>query len=425
MDTFLIVNARLATSGTPVSVLVEQGTIKKLSSGKIDNTLENAPVLDAAGALLLPGLYDMHAHLGQPGHDARETIKTATEAAINGGVTGVCAMPDTKPAIDSAPVVRLVNELISAARIPVQLAGCITEKAEGQQQASYGNLAALGIRLLSDGDKIPSNHLLLRRAMQYAGEMGLTFAMRGDTEVLTDHSVAHESTTSYALGLPAAPACAEEMGTFNIMSLAADADTALHVQTMSTRGSLAVFRAHKGKGRFTSEVALHHLLFTHEDIKDLDTTMKTQPPLREQADTEALLEAVNDGTIDCIVTDHSPCTPFEKLQDFCSAPAGMASLDTFLPALYTHMVKPGKMTWETLIRCTCTNPRRIMGLPAAELKEGAEADFVLFQPEDTTEVTPDFLRSKSRNTPWLNQTIAGKVVLVCKDHVLKNELPAN
>lgn len=422
MDTFLITNARLTSSGERVFILVEQGRIKSLSSTCPSSLAEGMPVLDAADALLFPGLYDMHAHLGQPGHDARETIKCATEAAINGGVTGVCAMPDTRPAVDCAPVVRLLSDLISAARIPVQLAGCITEKAEGEQQASYGNLAALGIKFLTDGDKVPANPLLLRRAMQYAGEMGLTFAMRGDTEELTRNAVAHESTTSYALGLAAAPACAEEMGIFHIMALATDADTALHIQTMSTRGSVETYRARKNRGRFTAEVALHHLIFSHEDIGDLDTNMKTIPPLRDKADTEALLEAVNEGLIDCIVTDHTPCTPFEKLQDFCSTPAGMISLDTFLPALYTHLVKPGKLSWETLIQCTSTNPRRIMGLPTAELKEGAAADFVLFQPEENTEVTADFLRSKARNTPWLNQSLAGKVVLVCKNSVLKNEL---
>ncbi len=422
MENLLIENAVLAESSTPVSLLVQDGVIRAIGPDAGAGAPADALRIDAKGNLLLPGLYDMHAQLGQPGHDHRETIKHATEAAINGGVTGLCAMPDTKPAIDSAPMVRTVSALTAEARIPVQIAGCITEQAEGEQQASYGNLAALGIKLLTDGKNVPQNYLQLRRAMQYAGEMGLIFGMRGDISVLTDHSVAHESATSYALGLPAAPAIAEEMGVFNAMSLALDSGAALHIQTLSTRGSLDAFRSRKHLGQFSSEVALHHLVFTHEDIGDLDTNMKTLPPLRDREDTEALIAGLNDGTIDCLVSNHTPCTPFEKLQDFCSTPAGMISLDTFLPALYTTLIKPGKTSWRTVIGAASRNPRRIMGLDEARLEAGAPADFVLFSPDETTEVTPDFLRSKSRNTPWLGKTLQGKVSFVFKGGILKNEL---
>lgn len=418
MDSFYLKNARLAESLEQVSLLVLDGIIQPDGT----DIPKEIQIIDAEGSLILPGLFDIHARLGVPGNSQRETIKHATEAAINGGVTGICVMPDTKPAIDCPHLVRTMRELAKEARIPVHTAGCITEKGEGEQQAPYGTMMEQGVTILSDGRRAPQNPLLLRRAMQYAGDMGLTFAMRGVVSALTGNAVAHESSTSYRLGLPAEPSCSEEIGITQALSLAIDTGAPLHIQTLSTKEGLDAFQARKSKGLFTSEVALHHLVFTHEDIGDLDTNMKTAPPLRSTEDVDALLSGINNGVIDCIVSDHTPCTVFEKMQDFCSAPEGMISLDTFLPSLYTNLVKPGKLNWSRLQQVTNINPRRIMGLEPASLEPGSPADFVLFQPDSSTIVTPDFLQSKARNTPWLNKTLEGRVVFVCKDVILKNEL---
>lgn len=420
MDSFYITNARLAETLTPLNLLVINGIIQPEGTPVPDGI----QTWDVRGALILPGLFDLHARLGEPGYSHRETILQGTEAAINGGFTGICSMADTKPAIDSAHIIRTMSHLSSAVRIPVHMAGCITQNAEGEQQASYATMAENGVKLLSDGRNTPQNSLLLRRAMQYAGEMGFTFAMRGEVRSLSGNAIAHESCTSYSLGLPSEPACSEEIGIATALSLATDTGASLHIQTLSTRSGLQAFKARKSKGNFTSEVALHHLIFSHEDIGDLDTNMKTVPPLRDREDAAALLDAVNEGIIDCIVSEHSPCSAFEKMQDFCSAPAGMSSLDTFLPVLYTCLVEPGKLSWSRVIEATSHNPRRILGLETANLTAGSPADFVLFQPDETTEVTPAFLKSKSKNTPWLNKSLKGRVVLVCKDTILKNELSA-
>lgn len=419
MKSLLILNARCAKTQEPLDIFIQEGIISQI--GKIDAAALDCETYDAQGALLLPGLFDLHAHLGQPGHEARETIRTGSEAAIQGGVTGLLLIGNTEPKIDSVAMLHLVRELCSESRIPIEIGACITKNGEGDQQSSYGSLAAKGVQWLSDGDQTPQNPLLLRRAMQYAAEMGVTFALRGDIAELTEKGKMDESATSFALGLPSIPACAEKMGVFQIMSIAEDAGAPLHIQTLSTKGALEAYSMLKGRGQFTAEVALHHLIFDRTAVGDFDTTMKVIPPLRSEEDKEALIAGLNDGTIDCIVSDHTPCTKFEKLQDFCSAPEGMITLDTFLPALYTYLVKPGKLSWETLVRVTSTNPRQILGLPAISFDEGSPANFVLFQPQAETTVSTDWLKSKAQNSPWINQTLEGKVMLVCCGDILKAE----
>lgn len=422
MNTFLIKNALQPDSLESVNIFVRDGIIEAIGDLDVDTTSQNIPEIDARGSLLLPGLFDLHAHLRQPGHEQSETVLSATEAAIQGGFTGLLAMgSDTVPRIDSTAMVNFAREKTRDARIPVTLSACITKSEDGEQQASYGGLVKNGVFFFSDGDTPPQNPLFLRRALQYAAEMNVIFALRGDIRPLTEKGMADESGISYSLGLQGIPACAEKIGVFQIMSLAEDVKAALHIQTLSTRGALKVFWVLKDRGCFSSEVALHHLIFDHSALSDFDTTMKVTPPLRDKSDVEALIEGVKSGIIDCIVSDHSPRTPFEKLQDFCSAPSGMIALDTFLPALFTHLVEPGKLSWTHVRQACSTNPRRILGLPEISFEPGSPANFVLFDPSSTTEVTPDFLKSKSRNTPWLHKSLKGKVMLVCHETVLRNE----
>ena len=220
----------------------------------------------------------------------------------------------------------------------------------------------------------------------------------------------HPGTTSYRLGLMGSPSCAEEIGLETIIRLSVDTGNSLHVQTVSTAGSVDILRRCKQKtAGLSAEAALHHLLFTHEDVVRYDTCYKTLPPLRDQSDVDALIAAVNDGTIDCIVSDHTPCTPFSKLQDFVVAPQGMIALDTFLPAIYQYLVEPGKMSWQTVVRACSDAPRRLMGLAPVSLEEGAPANLVVFDPEGETPVTDETLRSRARNTPFLGKTLKGKV----------------
>jgi dihydroorotase len=284
---------------------------------------------------------------------------------------------------------------------------------EGNQQTPYNTLAARGVSILSDAENVTENILMLHRAMKYAAELGLTFAIRGDVPALTRNTFMHPGTTSYKLGLHGTPACAEEIGIETLIRLAQDAGAKLHIQTVSTAEGVAIIRRAKQSGmkNLTAEVALHHLLYTHESVGDYDTNFKTLPPLREQSDCDALLDGVKDGTIDCIVTDHTPCLPFAKKQDFVSAPQGMVALDTFLPAIYTQLVKPGKLKWAEVVQACCVRPTEIV-MPYDQ-EEGTPmiAPLMLFDPTTEVAVSESIMNCGTLNTPLLGSTINGSVTL--------------
>ena len=269
------------------------------------------------------------------------------------------------------------------------------------------------MNILSDAEHVTDNLLMLHRAMKYAAELGLTFAIRGDVPALTHNTYMHPGTTSYKLGLHGTPACAEEIGLETIIRLAQDAGSKLHVQTVSTAAGVDIIRRAKQSGmkNLTAEVALHHLLYTHEDVGDYDTTFKTLPPLREQADCEALLQGVKDGTIDCIVSDHTPCIPFAKKQDFVTAPQGMVSLDTFLQAVYTLLVLPGKLSWNDVVRTCCINPAIIANPYDQEEGTPIAAPLLLFDPNAEFTVTEDLMNCGTTNTPLLGKSLRGGITL--------------
>ena len=420
MKSFVIKNAFCPLRQSPVSVLVRGGVIEEIGE-QVDGG-EGLPHWEAEGALLLPSAYDMHVHVGEPGNSARETLASAVDAAINGGVTGFAAIPDKASVLDKPSLLSALEQKAESLPLTVQFAANITEGGQGEQQASYGFLASRGITLLSDGAVPVQNPLLLRRAMQYAGELNLIFALKGDVASLTENAMAHESSTAYALGLNTAPSCAEEMGVFMALSLGKDTGARVHIQTVSCAESLEVFRKAKAEGRFSAEVGLAHLLFSHEDIGDLDTVMKTEPPLRSASDKEALLEGLRSGVIDCLVSDHTPATTFEKMQDFCSAPFGMTGLDTFMPVIYSQLIQTGKLTWPVVLKAINENPRRLMGLEPARLEVGAKADFILLDTQKQSVVDADFVCSKAKNTPWWGKTLESRVTWVCSSRMLKNEL---
>ncbi len=369
-------------------------------------------VVDVAGKLLLPALFDLHACIELPGRSKRESIMRAGQAARNGGAWGMLVMPSPGFMFDNSPALDSFREMVgqrSAAEMFA--AGCISQGMEGERQSPYNTLAARGVRVLSDGVGTPTNLLMLHRAMKYAGELGLTFAIRGDLPALSHNTYMHPGKTSYSLGLHGTPPCAEEIGIETLLRLAEDANAPLHLQTVSTaRGVESIRRAKERGQRVTAEVALHHLLYTHEDVGDYDTNFKTLPPLREAEDAEALLQAVREGVIDCIVTDHRPCTPFSKKQDFVSAPQGMVGLDTFLPAVYTYLVKPGKLTWAEVARACSLNPAAI-ALSGCESPSPESAPLLLFDPEASTTLTAGHLACGTENTPLLGRELCGGITM--------------
>ena len=363
----------------------------------------------------MPGMFDAHVHFREPGFEAKETIASGTEAAINGGITGVVMMPNTCPAIDSATVVAAVLDIARrSARIPVYTSGCVTKDRHGKELAGIDGMRALGVRMLTDDGDTTGDPAVLLRAMQYATEFGMFFASHCEVPELAGPRALNEGLVSYRLGIKGSPACAEEIIIDRDIRLAHAAGAHIHIQHVSSKLGMETIRWWKSRGdvKVTAEVSPHHLLFCDEDIGDFDTNYKMNPPLRTKADNEGLLQGLIDGVFDLIATDHAPHTPFEKSQDFVSAPNGITGMDTALVSLHHHLVATGKFGWDLVIKRYSAGPRRLMGLPVVSIEIGQPANFLLFDPDAETTFTKEFMKSKSQNTPFIDRTLKGSVDLV-------------
>ena len=370
-----------------------------------------AEVIDCAGKILLPGLFDMHVHLREPGREDEETIATGARAAVRGGFTGIVAMPNTDPPIDTGGLVRFVHTLArEQSPIPVWTSGCITKGRAGQQLADIADMHRQGaVMITDDGDPVADPYLF-RRALEYARHFDLLVACHCEVPELSRGGAMNEGARSYKLGIPGIPACSEEISIARDLELARLAGARIHIQHVTTARGLDIIRRAKQDGvRVTCEVSPHHLLLNEDDITDYDTNFKMNPPLRTAADNEALLAGLLDGSIDALATDHAPHTEFEKNLDFASAPFGITGLETALPSLYERLVRPGKLPWDVLVRAFSETPRRILGMEAPGFREGESADFVVFNPAGQTKVDPETMASKSRNTPFIGQSLAGAV----------------
>jgi dihydroorotase len=386
-----------------------EGKIEKVASEIAPPA--GAEVIDCAGKILLPGLFDMHVHLREPGREDEETIATGARAAVRGGFTGIVAMPNTDPPIDTGGLVRFVHTLArEQSPIPVWTSGCITKGRAGQQLADIADMHRQGaVMITDDGDPVADPYLF-RRALEYARHFDLLVACHCEVPELSRGGAMNEGARSYKLGIPGIPACSEEISIARDLELARLAGARIHIQHVTTARGLDIIRRAKQDGvRVTCEVSPHHLLLNEDDITDYDTNFKMNPPLRTVADNEALLAGLLDGSIDALATDHAPHTEFEKNLDFASAPFGITGLETALPSLYERLVRPGKLPWDVLVRAFSETPRRILGMEAPGFREGESADFVVFNPAGQTKVDPETMASKSRNTPFIGQSLTGAV----------------
>lgn len=412
MPDLLLRQVRLATTGETTDVLTRAGTYEAIGT-----SLPGAPgtrEIDAAGLLLVPGFFDMNVHLREPGREDKEDMASGSAAAINGGITGLLAMPNTDPAVDTGGMVQSVIDLAAAkSRIPIYPAGCLTKGRAGAELAAIGDMAGMGARLLTDDPRPVENPQVLRRAMEYARDFGLMVASHATTPALWQGGAMNEGATSYALGLPGIPAIAEEIAIARDIALARLTGCPLHIQHVSTARGVAIIRQAKEEGiAVTCEVTPHHLIFDETAVGDYDTRFKMDPPLRLQEDKAALLEALRDGTVDVITSDHAPHSAFEKNTDFTSAPFGVSALDTALIALHHHFVRSGELSWALLVEKYSSAPRRLLGLPEAAIRQGERVDAFLFDPTAATKVEPAFLCSQGQNNPFLGQTLFGSVRMV-------------
>lgn len=407
-------NAQIASEDSPqlqtADVLVEGGQIIGVAPGITD--VENAEIIDCSGRILLPGLFDIHVHAREPGQEDKENIASCAEAAINGGVTGFVMMPNTTPAIDNAGVVRSVLESARRTRIGpgIYTSGAITKGRKGEELAGIAGMKSAGCVMLTDDGYAVDNPQVLRRAMEYARDYDLPLASHCELKALSGKGCMHEGKISYALGLPGIPNISEEICISRDIRLAEYTGVHLNIQHVTTIEGMRTIKRAKDRGiRVTCEITPHHLMFNHEHIGDYDTHYKMNPPLRTPEDNAALLQGLKDGWFDVIATDHAPHTPFEKNQDFASAPFGITGLESALVSLHDRFIAKDILSWQLIVKRYSAEPRRLMKLAPVPIKEGGTAEFIVFNPARTTTFSRDFMKSKSINTPFLDKTLQGMI----------------
>jgi dihydroorotase len=363
--------------------------------------------------VVAPGLIDLHVHLREPGQEDIETVASGAMAAAAGGFSAVCAMPNTDPVTDNqAAVGFIVSQAQRAGTARVYPIGAVSLGQKGQQLAEFGELVGAGaVAVSDDGKPVVSSHLM-RTALEYAKTFGIPVADHCEEPTLAQGGAMHEGIVSTRLGLKGVPAAAEEIMVARDIILAELTGGHVHLCHMSTRGSVELIRRAKEKGlRVTAEACPHHFSLTHERCEGYDTNAKMNPPLREAADRDAIREALRDGTIDVIATDHAPHHYDAKEREFDDAPNGIIGLETALGLAITELVDTGVLTLPELVRRMSTTPARIFNLPGGTLAVGAPADVVVFDPAVEWEVQPGTFFSKSRNTPFAGRRLHGRADL--------------
>lgn len=394
-----------------VDVLLDGEMIVEIGHGLIGGT-----VLDGAGAVLLPGLVDLHTHLREPGREDAETVETGSMAAALGGYTAVFAMPNTDPVADTAGVVEQVWRLgRESGLVDVAPVGAVTVGRAGTQLAELGAMAdsAARVRVFSDDGSCVADPVLMRRALEYVKAFDGVIAQHAEEPRLTEGAQMNEGVVSARLGLAGWPAAAEEAIIARDALLAGHVGSRLHVCHVSTAGSVELLRWAKSKGwQVTAEVTPHHLLLTDELAESYDPIFKVNPPLRTAADVEALRAGLADGTIDCVATDHAPHALEDKETEWGAALPGMLGLQTALAVVIESMVVPGRLDWRGVADRMSLAPARIGALAGhgRPIAVGEPANLVLVDPQARWTVTRGGLASKSRNTPYDGRTLPGRVV---------------
>jgi len=389
-----------------LDLVVENGLVKEIGKGLAAPA--GAEVIDATGKYVVPGLIDMHVHLRDPGLEYKEDIVSGTKAAVAGGFTSVVCMPNTKPVIDNKAVASyIINKAKAEGFCNVFPVGNITYGMNGERMAEMGELKESGCVAVSDDGKPVNNSELMRRALQYAAGIGILVVSHAEELELVGEGVMHEGYTSTELGLKGIPRVAEDIGTVRDIMLAEYCNAPIHICHVSTKGSVQIIRDAKSRGvKVTCETAPHYFTLTDDAVRGYNTNAKMNPPLREAGDVAAIKAGLKDGTIDCIATDHAPHHQDEKDVEFNEAMNGIIGLETSLP-LSLKLVDESVLTIQQLIDKMSCKPSIILGLNRGSLKAGCVADITVIDPKKQWAVTEEGLASKSKNTPWLGETMTG------------------
>ncbi len=389
-------------------LLIENGIIRAVSPEIPENGHQ---VVDCTGLVVAPGLVDMHVHLRDPGLTYKEDIVTGTAAAAAGGFTAVACMPNTKPPIDSPEIIDyILKKADTQGSCRVYPIASVTEGMQGDTLNDFSMLAQAGAIAFSE-DGLPVNSAArMREALTEAGKLGKIVISHCEDGEMVGNRAVNEGRISNMLGLPGRPAIAEDLMVARDLMLAKDTNCPVHIAHVSTAGSADLIRKAKAAGvPVTAETCPQYFIYTEDEILTRGTLARVNPPLRTELDKKAILEAVLDGTLDCIVTDHAPHSAQEKSRPLPEAPSGMVGLETSLAACITHLVKPGHLSLTSLMKKMSVIPAKILGLSPVQPKAGFPADLVVFDPEETWEVDPEEFRSRARNTVFAGDSLTGRV----------------
>jgi len=398
---------------TIVDILIVDGKIERI--GKSLSADRSFETIDLKNKIIAPGFIDMHVHLREPGYEHKETIETGCASAAAGGFTAVCCMPNTNPAIDEESVVRYVQEegrRVTGGLVDVYSIAAATKGRKGEELSPMAELSQAGAVGFSDDGSPITNAEIMRRVLEYSSMYNVPIIQHAEELTMTKNGLMNEGLVATRLGMPGIPPIAEELIIErDIVLLRYIPHSKYHVAHISTTGSIeCVRRAKSEKLNITCEVTPHHFSLTDDAVESFNTNLKMNPPLRTKDDVQALKEALRNGTIDVIVTDHAPHTIDEKEVEYAQAPFGIVGLETALGLAVTELVNKKYLTLNQLIEKFSINPRRILSLPVIDIQEGEKANLTVFDPGKEWTVDIQEFKSKSKNSPFHGRKLKGKAV---------------
>lgn len=420
MESILIKNIRAVDTkkDTITDVFLKDGKISAVGEN-LDVTADRT--VDGTDLVLMPSLFDMHVHFRDPGLTYKEDILTGCSAALAGGVTGVLAMPNTKPPCDSPETISYIIDKARNTGVEVYPVGCITNGMNGGGLCDYEALKKAGCICISDDGRPVENAELMRQALEKSNENGLLVASHCEDLNIINGGIMNKGETSAKLGVKGMDRSSEDYITAREIILASSVNAKIHICHVSTEGSTAIIRFAKSRGiKVTCETAPHYFMLTDSLLEKRDADYRMNPPLRTPEDVKAIIEGIKDGTIDCIITDHAPHAPEEKA-DFEKAPNGVVGLETSLAATLTALYHTGEITLQKVIELMCVNPRKILGLEIPEIAEGKTADLIIADINREWTVDPEKLHSKSKNTVFKGMTLTGKNLMTISKGVVRYE----
>ena len=395
-------------------VLIEDGKIKAIAA---DLTAEDAEVYPAEGKIVTPGLVDLHVHFREPGQEAKEDFESGSKAAAAGGFTTVCTMPNTKPVVDSAAMVRsLERRAEEAARVHIRMIGAVTKNQEGKELAELGDMIEAGAVAFSDDGHFDPSAKVLLNAYDYLHAFDKVIINHEEERSLVEDGVMNEGHRSAMLGLKGRPTVAEDIAVARDIMLAEYAGARVHVAHISSGRAVDIVRQAKKRGvRVTAEATPQHMTMTDECVNLFDTSTKINPPLRSQSDCDAIIEGLKDGTIDAIVTDHSPHAQEEKDREYIYAPSGFPGLETSLGVMLTDLYHTGKMDLPLIISKMTWEPAKVFGLDAGSLAPGKAADLTVIDPNLVWTVDDQKFYTRGSHSPFVGRELKGRAVMTVVD----------